>query len=305
MATPHGRPATGVRRDLREHPARFSLAQALRLLTLELEGQGVARADAARRVRITPWLSLAYPGSELAALRVEEPLADAGEEIPAPPPAEAACYLLENTRIGLYSTLGPLPTLYTEELLDEARAGSSVVKDFLDLVNNRIAHLFCRAEEYYDYARRLVEHGDTDIQQVLYSLMGQGHAELHPVRPPRPQAVELLFGARTANGLACYLASELNWPEIRVEECVARQALIPEEQRCRLGVANSRLGEDLVVGERIADCVGKIRIHLEELPEERLQDYLHGAPGHAELLAQARRYLDGALEFDLVLHPAA
>ncbi|MDR2165456.1 MAG: type VI secretion system baseplate subunit TssG, partial [Zoogloeaceae bacterium] len=263
MATAHGRPTTGIGRVLAEHPARFSLEQALRLLTLELERQGVARAEIERHVRVVPWLSLAFPASEVVAFRLDEAIADEAEEEAEASPLEAPSslpavsrYRLENTLVGLYSTQGPLPTLYTEELMAEARADREVVKDFLDLINNRVAHLFFRAERYYDYARRLVEQGDANMQRMLYSLMGQAYPELHPARPPRPQAVELLVAPRTAEGLARYLASELPWPEIWVEECVERKAVIPREQRCRLGEANTRVGENLVVGEEMDDVTG-------------------------------------------------
>ncbi|MDR0576867.1 MAG: type VI secretion system baseplate subunit TssG [Candidatus Accumulibacter sp.] len=301
---------TAIRRALADHPARFSLAQALRLLALDLESQGVPRGEIERHIRIVPWLSLAFPSSEVVALAREYPVEDeeqgeAREEPPGKAPEiPAEYYRLENTQVGLYGTLGPLPTLYTEELLDEARADRDVVRSFLDLVNNRVAHLFCRAEGYYDYARRLVEQGDADMRFMLYSLMGQAYPELRPAHPPRPLALELLAQARTADGLANYLESELPWPEVRVEECVLRDAPIPREQRCRLGKANTRVGENLVVGESLADVTGKIRIHLRNLPEERLQDYLDGAPGNAGLRAHVSRYMDEALEFDLVLHPA-
>ncbi|GHU17246.1 type VI secretion protein [Betaproteobacteria bacterium] len=301
----------GIRNALAEHPARFSLAQALRLLSLELEGQGVPRGEIERHIRIVPWLSLAFPASEVVALTRESVVIDGDDEgkqqeypQEKQPQVPTEHYRLENTQVGLYSTLGPLPTLYTEELLDEARADRDVVKAFLDLINNRIAHLFYRADGHYDYARRLVEQGDADLQHLLYSLMGQAYPELHPDRPPRPQAVELLIQTRTADGLARYLESELSWPRIWVEECVPRQALIPHEQRCRLGLSNTRIGENLVVGENIADVTGKIRIHLEDLPEARLQFYLYGAPSYVRLCAHVHRYMDEALEFDLVLHPA-
>ncbi|MDR1888612.1 MAG: type VI secretion system baseplate subunit TssG [Zoogloeaceae bacterium] len=299
---------TDIKTALAQYPARFSLEQVLRLLSLELTRQDVPFREIERHIRIVPWLSLAFPTSEVVALTRERVVMDDGNEDEQQAkqsqfPAERYC--IENTQIGLYSTLGPLPTLYTEELLSEARADRDVVKDFLDLINNRIAHLFCRAEGHYDYARRLVEQGDADLQHMLYCLMGQAYPELHPGRPPRPQAVELLIQARTADGLARYLESELPWPNIWVEECVPRQARIPHDQRCRLGLTNTRIGENLFVGERIADVTGKIRIHLEDLPEARLQFYLYGEASYLRLCTHVHRYIDEALEFDLVLHPAA
>ncbi|MDR3300420.1 MAG: type VI secretion system baseplate subunit TssG [Candidatus Accumulibacter sp.] len=395
MATPHGRKAVAIKTALLERPERFSLIQALHLLTLELEAEGLSSAEAARCVRIVPWLSLAYPPGEVTALRVTPKppaaarvawdklaghsvgLADGGsinaqefilrliergwrverqgtaliltngQQTMRPRPVSDSAkaildylreadrtggltmppqfgdygdsafgapavddlevfserYTLESPLMGLYSTQGPLPTLYTEELLDEARADQSVVKDFLDIINNRLAHYFCRAELHYDYPRRLIEFADADVELVLNSLIGQAYPELRPARHPHPQAAELLIGPRTAQGLAAYLAFELGWPAIEVEECVLRSAPIPPAQRCRLGLRNTRLGE-VFVGERIDDCMGKIRIHLKELPEADLQNYLFGAPGHAALLTLVRCYMDEALVFDIKLHPA-
>jgi predicted component of type VI protein secretion system len=48
---------------------------------------------------------------------------------------------------------------------------------------------------------------------------------------------------------------------------------------------------------------GKIRIHLKDLPEARLQSCLHGNPGHTALLRLVRCYTNEALAFDIVLHP--
>jgi predicted component of type VI protein secretion system len=63
-------------------------------------------------------------------------------------------YRLETTLFGLYSTQGPLPTLHTEELLDEACLDQSVVKDFLDLIDNRLARYLYQAELHFNHPRR-------------------------------------------------------------------------------------------------------------------------------------------------------
>ncbi|MDR2678364.1 MAG: type VI secretion system baseplate subunit TssG [Zoogloeaceae bacterium] len=300
MASPHGRKAASVKDFLFASPGRFALIQAMRLLELKQESEGLPLAEARRRVRIVPWLSLAYPPGEVSALEEEAAFAGEAENAPISP----IHYRLETPLFGLYSTQGPLPTLYTEELLDEARLDQSVVKDFLDLVNNRLAHYLCQAELHYNHPRRLIEHADTDVELVLNSLMGQAYPALRPAEHPHPQAAELLVGPRTAGRLADYLAFELGWPWIEVEECVPRQAEIPRAQRCRLGEENCALGS-LVLGDRIPDASGKIRIHMKDLPEERLRACLHGNSGHTALLRLARCYMNEAIAFDLVLHPAA
>jgi type VI secretion system ImpH/TssG family protein len=304
MATPDGRKTTAIKESFREVPENFSLIQALRLLTLELEAEGFTPREAEQSVGIVPWLSLAWPPSEVTDFGEERPL-PADSASPHPSAASAfRRYTLETPLIGLYSTQGPLPTLYTEELLDAARAGISVVKDFLDILNNRLAHYYCRVELHYNHPRRLIEYGDDEIELVLNSIMGQAYPGLRFTKHPHPLAAGLLLGPRTAQNLAAYLSFELDWPRIDIEECVPRKAAIPEDQRCRLGQANNRVGEDLFLGLEIPDYNGKIRIHLRNLPEEKLRDFLHGAPGHSALLAFARCYLDDALAFDIVLHPA-
>ncbi|MDR0379584.1 MAG: type VI secretion system baseplate subunit TssG [Candidatus Accumulibacter sp.] len=297
MAAAHGRKTASVKGALFQTPGRFSLTQAIRLLELEQESEGRSFEQAWRRVRIVPWLSLAYPPAEVSAL-TPEAVSPGGEDASA-----RSGYRLETPLFGLYSTQGPLPTLYTEELLDEARLDQNVVKDFLDLINNRLAHYLCQAELHFNHPRRLIEHADTDVELVLNSLMGQAYPALRPAEHPHPQAAELLVGPRTAVGLAAYLAFELGWPQIEVEECVPHEAIIPQTQRCRLGLKNSELGVNLVLGDRLPDISGKIRIHLKDLPEARLQSFLYGNPGHTALLRLVRCYMNEALAFDIVLHP--
>ncbi|MDR2787831.1 MAG: type VI secretion system baseplate subunit TssG [Candidatus Accumulibacter sp.] len=300
MAAAHGRKTASIKNALLETPERFSLAQAIRLLALEHESEGQDSEEARRRVRIVPWLSLAYPSSEIRALTQEA--VPAGDDVDGETEAPVR-YRLETTLFGLYSTQGPLPTLYTEELLDEARFDQSVIKGFLDIINNRLTHYLCQADLHNNHPRRLIEHTDTDVELVLNSLMGQAYPALRPTDHPHPQAAELLAGPRTAGGLANYLAFEFGWPQVEVEECVPRQARIPKTQHCRLGRTNSELGVNLMLGDRIWDVSGKIRIHLRNLPEARLQSCLHGNPGHTALLRLARCYMNEALAFDIVLHP--
>ncbi|MDR2160962.1 MAG: type VI secretion system baseplate subunit TssG [Desulfovibrio sp.] len=291
MAVAHGRQTGGIKASLLENPGRYSLAQALRLLTLALKAEGCSAAALQRRLRVVPWLSLAFPPGELT---------DICKDLE----GEAERYILETTVPGLYSTLGPLPTLYTEELLEEARSDSRATRDFLDIINNRLAHHSHRSEIHYAHPRRLVEQGDGDVDLLLFCLVGQGYPELQSSEHLLPGMVELLLGARTAAGLEQYLALAVGLEGVVVEECVPRLAAVPLEQRCRLGSANCRLGEDAVVGEEVPDCTGKIRIHLLELSESEMQNHLAGAPGHGKLVAHARLYMDEVLDFDLVLHPA-
>ena len=120
MAAETGRETTDLIGRLLARPQGFSLGQALRLLGQAHSATPEGRHDyLLSRVRIRPWLSLAFPPGDLVALEETE---------------DGAAFELTATGFGLYSTLGPLPTLYTEELLDEARSDEGVSRDFLDIL---------------------------------------------------------------------------------------------------------------------------------------------------------------------------
>jgi type VI secretion system protein ImpH len=76
---------------------------------------------------------------------------------------------------------------------------------------------------------------------------------------------------------------------------------IQADQRNRLGLANSRLGEDLVLGEQVRDRSGKFRIHIRELDWERFHDFLPIGNGYQPLCALVRFTLRDPLDYDLRL----
>ena len=66
--------------------------------------------------------------------------------------------------------------------------------------------------------------------------------------------------------------------ELVAEQCIERRVAILEEQRNRLGLFNSQLGEDAVLGERVRDRSGKFRIHIRQLDWQRFHEFLPIGP---------------------------
>ena len=101
--------AADLERRLLSEPQRFTMMQAL-WLPGALNAETAEEMDRFSRssVRVVPWLSLAFPPSEVVSVRKLE---ESGEPV----------YRVTVPYYGLYSTMGALPTFYTEELLDEAR----------------------------------------------------------------------------------------------------------------------------------------------------------------------------------------
>ena len=284
--------AADLERRLLTEPQRFTMMQALWLL-------GIMNAGSAedidrffrRNVRIVPWLSLAFPPAEVVSVQKRE---ENGRTL----------YRVTVPYYGLYSTMGALPTFYTEELLDEAREDESISRDFLDILNNHLYHLFYAANRHGDIARRTVESANRSAEFIQYCLIGQAEEELRDPSLHALAVADLLAQrSRSAVRLERYLAFVLRCDGVEVEQCVERSAPVPPSQRCSVGAGSCRIGEDAVVGESVADSTGKFRIHLHGVKPSDAAEFLPGRDGYGSFRDRVERYLDSPHEFDLVLHP--
>lgn len=290
MDAPSGHAPADLTALLRERARRMTLGQALRLLERAHADAGTSQTPFARDVFIRPHLSLAFPAADITEAQVP-----AGPD--APPPA----WRLTTTLLGLYGTMGPLPTFYTEELLEEARNDDSLTRDFLDIINNHFYHLLYDAERQNRLPRRLLENEDPRAVHLLFCLTGRpDHGEELP-----PLALTELFVCRNRSALRLQrsLGYLLQRRDVRVEECVERRVAIAPTQRCRLGAANAVLGEDAVLGGEVRDSTGRFRIHLDAVHPDDIVDFLHDGAWYARIRAHVREFVQHSLEFDLVLHP--
>lgn len=277
---------------LRGQASSITLGQALRLLER-------AHADAphlppfARDVQIRPHLSLAFPAADIVDVQTPE-----GDQ-PVPPPA----WRLTTTLLGLYGTMGPLPTFYTEELLEEARNDDSVSRDFLDILNNRLYHLLYAAERQNRLPRRLVESRDSRAAHLLHCLMSR--PEHGPDMPSAAMAELLVCRHRSAMRLQRSLAALLGRADVRIEECVERRVAILPEQRCRPGRANAVLGESAVLGSQVRDSTGLFRIHFTDVRAEEINDFMPDGRLCRRIREHVRAFVRHSLACELVLHPSS
>ncbi|MFH1020785.1 MAG: type VI secretion system baseplate subunit TssG, partial [Pseudomonadota bacterium] len=196
MADTTGRPATALAGASRSEPAKppsvleellanprsFSFLQAVRLLK---QAHGDPGPDGSRsflreQLRIRPYLSLGFPPTDLVEI-VELPRDDDSRERD-----RRRRFRITATFLGLYGPSSPLPTFYTEELLDEQGDDKSVSRDFLDILNHGFFNPFVLADTHYNLSRLACEEGDEEILQRLFALVGLGHQEMlhHSFRNP-------------------------------------------------------------------------------------------------------------------------
>lgn len=290
--------------ELRRNPRAFSFAQAVRLLRQAHGGADKTRSEhfLRERLRVRALLSLGFPATDLAGL----------EELPAvedDPSGEAGRVRLTATFLGLYGPSSPLPTFYTEELLDEQSEDRSVSRDFLDVVGDGFFTLFFLAWTRHRLSLKACEERDPDTMERLYSLVGLGDPEVRALFS-QPGLLLRSMGLltqfpRSAAGLRGLLAERSGAP-VRVEQCVSRQVPIPADQRCRLGGDTAALGETAWLGRQARDDTGKIRIEVGPLCVENYRRVIPGGDWHTAIVRLVRFYCTEPLEFDVLflLDPA-
>lgn len=312
----------------------FDFFQAVRILEqLEQDRVPVGRAGPPGHeiVRFKAHASLSFPPSAIAKLE--------------PPTAVVPVPAMTIPFMGLTGPSGVLPRHYTELLLrieKELKTPEKyALRDWFDLFNHRMLSLFFRAWEKYrfdvTYARRGSDADNELFAHALSSLIGLGMPSLQnrmrvvatwdsaasQQREERVLAkVEhlamvyysglLSHRPRNALGLEAMLHDYSRLP-VRIVQFQGHWVQLEDSKQSRLGDPSgyALLGGNAVVGERVWDVQGKIRIRLGPLTYAQFQDLLPDREPFPErktffeLAHLVRFYIGVELRFDvqLVLHP--
>jgi len=267
--TTRGTPPT-VKEDLLANPARYSFFQAVVLLRHFFYKESVPPDDSSfiyDHLRVRPHLSLSFPGSDMTELSE-----DASGSFPV--------YHITATFLGLYGSSSPLPTFYTEDLIEERSEDVSVTRDFLDVVNSPLYPLLIRAVSKYRLFYQLLDAANSEILERIYCLLGYGHKELRD-RIPRVQVLPRYIGLfsqwpRSAMGLRTLVSDALGGAPVEIFSNVSRMVQIPGDQRLVLGLQGAELGVDAHLGCEIKDVMGKIRMVIGPLDDETFHACLAG-----------------------------
>lgn len=304
MAGPRRRPsanlmaaeAMDVKDDLLSNSRSFTFFQALRLLGC-LDHDSNEKASFHRdRVRIRPALNLGFPSADID--RIEAIASEQGNR-----------YWITANFMGLYGSSSPLPTFYTEDLIEEESQDESVSRDFLDIFHHRLYAVLYQCWLKYQLFFQVAEEKDDAIVERLYCLLGLGIKEIRQSTPYAGIFLRYLGlftqYPRSATGLGTLLRDALSDVPIELTPCIRRMAKIPESQRLTLGAAGSRLGMDSYLGEEIEDRMGKFRISVGPLNQADFLRFTPGKPGHGMLTALTDQYVTDPLEYEIELILAA
>ncbi len=279
--------------DLLKEGNSFSFFQVMRLLRLLREsptgkaGTGIPDTDS---IRVRPKLSLGFPAADVD--RIEETSDD--EEIR---------FQVTANMLGLYGASSPLPTFYTEDLMDEASEDESVAREFIDVINHRLLQLLYRCLCKYKQFFQVVEAKSAVHAERLFCLMGIGGKRLRS-KIPNPYSLLRYAGLfmqmpRSALGLETLLADALDGMAVTVIPCIKRTAKIPDDQKLCLGLSAHCLGKNSFLGEEVVDRMGKFRIRIGPLVKEEFQNFYPEADRYQTVTFLTEMYILEDLEYEL------
>lgn len=286
MSPAQRRDLVDVTARLLSQPHRFGLFQALRLIE---HWHRSARPSTDRRpraqvlatvVHFRNSLSLAFPASEIEALRPAEPPADRRDVdvCEGPPPVELtpACF-------GLLGVAGALPHFYTELFAHrELHHKDTAARAFLDVFQQRAVSLFYEAWRKHRLALQYEDDRRRHFLPHVLALGGLGQEALRQrlrtgAGALADESAAFFTGAlqqrvRSAAQIERVLSAHFGVP-VRLEQFVGRWNELPREaQTClgRMGV----LGETALVGARVWQRDLRVRLHLGPLGRETFDAFL-------------------------------
>lgn len=208
--------------------------------------------------------------------------------------------------LGLMGPQGALPLATTEEALGWLDGlGDDAFARFLDLLNGRFLQLFFRA---WADARPIAQHDRPDadrFEAYIGSTVGLGIAAFRNLDAV-PDAGKLDFAGligpqtRSASRLRT-LARGLFGVGVDIEEFAESRLEMEPGERTRVGAANSRLGEDLILGDSFFSVEDKFRIRLTVTDIAQYRRFLPGGDRCGPLVDLVFFYLGEALDWEVEL----
>jgi len=299
MASEGRREAPSLRDQLFAQTEGFDFVQAVRVLGRIYPDRAPVGGDADPAdevVRFASDLSPIFPRAEV---QRAEPADDWGP----------ARLLVNFMGVATPASFGSLPRRYAEEIRQLVRERNPALRDFLDLFNHRLISLFLRARARHHPVLHFERGAESVFGRALAAILGLGTAGLAGRLAVDDHALWAragLLGMRPLPAVALegLVASVFGVPAEVEPFRPSRHTIEPEDQN-RLGRANVRLGQDLVVGAEIWLVESRFRLRLGPLSLADYAALLPDQPGHRRVADLVRFATRGELDFDVQLVLAA
>ena len=207
--------------------------------------------------------------------------------------------------LGLCGAGSPLPAFYGEQACADG-VGGNTTRDFLDVFHHRLQRLMLPIWRKYRYQACFQAGARDAFSEQMFALIGlrgqqiRNAAQLDCKRL-LPYLGLLSLRAHSAAMIETVLRYYFKHRRLFIEQWVLRTVVTADSQKNRLGVANSVLGHDQVLGSRVADCSGKFRVHLQGLGWHPFHGFLPTGKDYPLLCALVRLTTGDPLAYDLRL----
>lgn len=183
--------------------------------------------------------------------------------------------------LGLAGLQGPLPTPYTELLVERARHKDTAFKDFLDIFNHRLASFWHRMRKKFALGIAQVPAQETPAGKIFLDLVGMEPEPLRsclsvPVQGLLSYAPVFWPNLRSLIGLQRLLRDYFGLP-IVVSQFQGGWQVAPPRDWTRIGNQalgqHHILGKSAVLGKRSWDQTAGIALHIPQLTYEKYKGF--------------------------------
>jgi len=201
---------------------------------------------------------------------------------------------------------GPLPTSFTEEILDRLRQQDTALAAFLDVFHHRLVSLLYRIHKVHRIALVSVSPDRTPFARYMLSLVGLGlpalASQLEAPAAVLRYAGLLAAAPRSAAGLAILLSDYFGVP-VDVCQFEGEWYTLDPDQCTHVGVAgrNNAIGQTAVVGTRVWIQDAGVRLRIGPLTAAQFGELLPGGVAHGALAEMVRVYAGADLKVRLQL----
>lgn len=291
MAAHHGN--TDLIPHLLEHPQGFDLFQAISLLEREGMAEGHAALgsdDGTEAVRLSSHVSLGFEASDIRQARRG---ATTGE-----------AFTLSTPVLSLLGQGGPLPSAFTELVIERNAAKDFATSDFLDILHHRLLSLFYLGRKRHRLGLGGAVSRTSTVVNVTRHLCGM-HRSASSDHASWLRHAGLLGGAPRSMASLCALLSDRYGLPFRGEQFVGGWQRLEDDELTTLGDAERapELGRTALIGRRVWDQSAAIRLHANRLPLERMMQLLPGGEDHEDFKATVRGFIPSALRVEVLLTP--
>lgn len=207
--------------------------------------------------------------------------------------------------LSIFGSQSPMPSSYSEMVL-RSYEQDRILYDFLNLFNHHLQRFIYPIWEKHRYYIQYKQDLSDSFSKYLLSFLGLGNISLKSdtkLNIPKLLCYSGLLSMRfqSAQSLKTILSHYLSHKDIEIIEFIPQKYIIPLEQNSKIGMNNSTLGDNFLIGEYVIGRNNKFKILLKNTKFDDLKAYSLLGDKLTELKELISFILHEPLSFELSL----